>query len=58
MSESSQKPRKRKRKLLPDNILDLPDDEAILKLFPKKVVDALNKLVDHVPGRSDEPSKK
>ena len=57
MSESSQQPRKRKRKLLPDNILDLPDDEAILKLFPKRVVKALNKLVDHVPGRSDDPTK-
>jgi hypothetical protein len=53
-AESSKKLRKRrKRKLLPDNILDLPDDQAIVKLFPKRVVNALNKLIDH----DTKPSK-
>ncbi|NQW17685.1 MAG: hypothetical protein HQ478_09385 [Chloroflexi bacterium] len=54
-AESSKKPRRRKkRKLLPDAVFDLPDDEAILKLFPKKVVEAMNKVVEHVPKPSKE----
>ncbi len=54
MSESSKKPR---RKRLPKNITELPDDEAILKLLPKKAVDEMNRLIDHEPTHR-KPRKK
>jgi len=51
MSESS----KRRRKL-PKKIVDMPDDEMILRFFPKRLVDALNRLIDHEPKH--RPSRK
>ena len=53
MSEPSKKPRKKR---LPKNITELPDDQAILKLLPKKAVDEMNRLVDHEPTHR-KPSK-
>lgn len=48
MSEASKRPRKKKRKL-PKNVTELPDDEVAKKLFGKKAVKEMNKLVDHTP---------
>ena len=48
MSRTSDKPRKKKIK---DGkaATELPDDEAIRKLFPKRVVDKINKDIEHEP---------
>ena len=35
-------------------MLDLPDDEMILKLFPKRLVDKVNEMIGHEPNRSDK----
>jgi hypothetical protein len=46
MTEPSKKPHKRK---LPKQAAELPDDELILKLFPKKVVKEVNRQIGHKP---------
>lgn len=55
MSEASKSPKKkandRKRKAGKD-ATELPDDKAIRKLFPRKVVDKVNKEIDHKPRKS------
>ena len=52
MSEPAKKsPKKlndRKRKQ-GEKATELPDDQAIRKLFPKKVVDEVNKEIEHKP---------
>ncbi len=45
MSRPSKHPEKRKAK----PATELPDDEAIRKLFPKKAVDEINKDIGHTP---------
>jgi hypothetical protein len=42
-------PQKKLPKTAAKKAVDLPDDEAIRKLFPKKVVDVANKEIDHKP---------
>ena len=46
MSEPSKRRRKRK---LPKNVTDLPDEEVAKKLFGAKAVKKMNELVDHKP---------
>jgi len=48
MSEPSKQPRKKKRKL-PKNVTELPDDEVAKRLFGAKAVKEMNKLIDHEP---------
>ena len=41
MSEASKHPKKKKRKRrLPANITELPDSEAMRKIFPKRAIDS------------------
>ena len=47
MSQPSKSPRKKK---LPANITELPDDEAIVKLFPKKLIREINREIGHEPA--------
>jgi len=48
-SKSPKKKKKTKRQREAEEAVELPDDQAIRKLFPKKVVDYLNKEIDHKP---------
>ncbi len=52
MSRPSKHPKKRKAK----PATELPDDEAIRKLFPKKAVDEINRNIGHTPKST--PRKK
>jgi len=47
------KPLKPSQKFL--RMVNLPDDEAILRLFPKRLVDKVNELIGHEP--SHRPTK-
>ncbi len=44
-SEASRK--RRERRVQPD----LPDDDAIRRLFPKRLVDRVNKDIEHDPNK-------
>lgn len=46
-------PQKKLPKTAAKKAVELPDDQAIRKLFPKSVVDQTNKAIDHKP----KPSK-
>lgn len=50
--KSSKKANDRKRKQ-GEKATELPDDQAIRKLFPKKVVDKVNKDIEHEPDSND-----
>lgn len=52
MSEPSKKPQKPKR---PNP--NLPDDQAIRQLFPKRVVEGVNKAIDHTPTHPPKSPK-
>lgn len=52
MSEPSKKSSKKKPKKRPEVNPDLPDDESIRKLFPKRIVDKLNKAIEHEPRKT------
>jgi len=46
--KNTKKAKARKRKpVSPKAITELPDDEAIRKLFPKKVIDKIDREIDH-----------
>jgi len=51
MSEPSKKPSKDREREKWKKVVDLPDDEAIRKLFPKKVVEEINREIDHKPSK-------
>lgn len=52
---SDQKPKGGKRK--PSVRTDLPDDDAIRQLFPKRVVTRVNKEIEHEPGGKPSSDK-
>ena len=59
MSQPSQNSKRDKKTKDGEAATDLPDDDAIRKLFPKKVVDEVNKEIEHEPNSgSSEPSSK
>jgi hypothetical protein len=51
MSEPSKKPPKPRK----PRATDLPDDEAIKRLFPSRVVKKVNQDIGHVPAK--KPAK-
>jgi hypothetical protein len=55
MSEPSKTPIKKEKK----QTTEMPDDDAIRRLFPKKVVEEVNKEIGHeVKKRTDSPNEK
>jgi len=50
MSDPSKKPPKPPKA----PATELPDDDAILKLFPKRVVSEVNKEIGHTPTKKAE----
>ena len=55
MSRPSDKSHKKKAKD-GEKATELPDDEAILKLFPKRVVDNVNEEIEHKPAPKADDS--
>lgn len=47
MSSPSKKPRKKKKPIDPKKLLEMPDDQAIRKLFPPKLIDKIDEEIDH-----------
>jgi hypothetical protein len=52
----SKKPSKRKTRQRSKTITELPDDKAIRKLFPKKAIKELKRIVDRSTD-SEEPTE-
>lgn len=52
----SKKPPKRKTRQRAKPVTELPDDTAIRKLFPKKAVEHLKRIIDRSTD-SEEPTK-
>ena len=48
-SSKKKKPKVDRKKKAAEEATKLPDDEAIRKLFPKAVVNKVNKAIDHKP---------
>ena len=55
MTEPSKKPSHKSR--LPKKPEELPDDQLVLRLFPKRLVDKVNKIIGHEPVHR-KPRKK
>ena len=47
MTDPSKKPHKANK--LPKNVTELSDDELVLKLFPKRLVEEVNRQIGHKP---------